>query len=160
MFKIKLTDPLRNLLAWVSLGLAVVGGAAASTCFVGGLISGIVGALWDWVPLVLSPALFIVWLCDLLNDGIPNRLALWTTMLLPSVNLAIHGRLGAALAGWSHALNAQVDQTVGSWVGQSSMVAVTFVCAFGALWIAHKFPPSRKNRTSGMVGPGVPAGHR
>jgi len=125
-------------LAWLSLASALVGGAAASACWVGGLIKGIAGAFPFHIGLTAAVILVIAGICDLLNDMVPNRFAVYAAIFLPSLFLLVHGKVGAMVHGWSDAINAWSHQNMGTLLGEGSATAVATLCITGAVMLSNK----------------------
>lgn len=128
----------RKALAWISYGLAVVGGAALAATFVGGLIAGFIGFFPGWVAIVVFTGGFVAMAIDLFIDGEPNQVALYTAMLLPSVARAVPGRLSATVTDLSHQALAQVNATLGAWLGTSSALGLAIACVVVALLMARR----------------------
>lgn len=127
-----------TVLAWISEAAALVGGAALMTTFAGGWIAALVGLFPGWVA---SAALGIGVLAgglDMALDGIPNRLAIWMSILLPSMALAVGGKLGATVRDVAHSISAAANQEMGSWLGQKSTVAIAAFGITAALLMAKR----------------------
>jgi hypothetical protein len=125
-------------LAWISYGLAVVGGAAISATFLGGWISGIIGIFPGWLAIVMFVGGFIAMAVDLFVDGTPNRLAIWTGILLPSVARAVPGKLSDTVTQVSGQALAQVNQSLGVWVGTSSSLGLAAAAVVASLLVARR----------------------
>jgi hypothetical protein len=78
-------------LAWISFILAVTGGAAVAGTFLGDWVSGLIGFFPGWIGVVILAGAFTAMAIDLFVDGIPNQVALYTAMALPSVARAVPG---------------------------------------------------------------------
>lgn len=125
-------------LAWVSFGAALVGGSALAATFVGSWISGIVGLFPDWIASALFGVGLIAMGIDLAIDRVPNRLAIWMAILLPSIARAVNGKLGAAVRDVAGQVSSSANAQIGAWLGNSSVVAIA---AFGiaiALLVAKR----------------------
>lgn len=125
-------------LAWISYGLAVIGGAALTATFVGDWISGLLGIFPGWVAIVGFTAGFVVMVVDLLVDGIPNRLALYTAITLPSLARAVPGRLSDSVTDLSTSALTQVNQALGVWLGTSSALGLAFATVVASLLVARR----------------------
>jgi hypothetical protein len=125
-------------LAWLSLTCGVIGGAAASACWVGGLIKGVAGALPFHIGLTVAVILAIAGICDLLSDMVPDRFAVYAAIFLPSLFLLVGGSLGAKVHGWSDAINAWSHQTMGALLGEGSATAVATLFIAGAVVLSKK----------------------
>jgi hypothetical protein len=125
-------------LAWISYGLAVVGGAALAATFLGGWISGLVGIFPNWVAIVAFVGAFVAMAVDLFVDGIPNQMALYTAIALPSLARAVDGRLSDTVTQVSGQALAQVNNSLGVWLGTSSALAVAAVAVVASLLVARR----------------------
>jgi hypothetical protein len=125
-------------LAWLSLAFALVGGAAASACWVGGLVKGVAGALPFHIGLTVAVVLAIAGICDLVSDLFPNRFAVYAAIFLPSLFLLVGGRVGTTVHGWSDAINAWSHQNMGALLGEGSATAVATLCITGAVMLSNK----------------------
>ena len=143
-------------LAWLSLVCAVIGGAAASACWVGGLVKGVAGALPFHIGLTVAVILAIAGVCDLLADLFPNRFAVYAAIFLPSLFLLVGGSLGARVHGWSDAINAWSHQNMGALLGEGSATAVATLFITGAVVLSNKV----KSHAGGAARAGAMAGQR
>lgn len=125
-------------LAWISYGLAVAGGAAIAGTFLGGWISGLIGFLPGWVATVAFVAGFIAMAVDLFVDGIPNRLAIWMGILLPSIARAVPGKLSDTVTHLSGALLSQINASLGVWLGVSSSLGMAAAAVVASLLVARR----------------------
>lgn len=137
-------------LAWLSLGIAAVGGTAAAGTFVGDWIDNLFGLLpWHWVPVLVLLGLALTTAIDLLIDGTPNQAAIYSVIFLPSVAAAAPGELGNTIGGWFDALMGWVNDGLVQWLGTDSAVGLSIACIGGAVLMARRV--IRKSA-------GVPAG--
>ena len=143
-------------LAWLSLTCGVIGGAAASACWVGGLIKGVAGALPFHIGLTVAVILAIAGICDLLADLFPNRFAVYAAIFLPSLFLLVGGSLGAKVHGWSDAINAWSHQNMGALLGEGSATAVATLFITAAVVLSNKV----KTHAGGAARAGAMAGQR
>jgi len=121
------------ILAWISFGLAVVGGALAASTGVGEFVHTVLHGLpWHWLPGVGLAAAFVTIAIDLFRDGDPNQAAVAAAILLPSVAAATGGSLGRWVIHSSAALAHWTLPHMQAWVGTSSSVGL----ALGAIAIA------------------------
>jgi hypothetical protein len=126
------------ILAWISYGLAVAGGASVAATFVGGLISGFVGLFPGWVAIVVFLAGFVAMVIDLLVDGVPNRLAIWMGIVLPSLARAVPGKLSQTVTDLSGQLLGQINQWLGVWLGTTSSLGVAAAAVVASLLVARR----------------------
>lgn len=125
-------------LAWISYALAVVGGAFLTATFLGSMIAGFVGWFPAWVATVAFAAAVVTMLVDLFVDGEPNRLALYSAMVIPSLAMAVPGRLGTAVRDLSGEIQAAVTGGMTDWLGTSSVLAIAFASVVVAMLIARR----------------------
>jgi hypothetical protein len=125
-------------LAWISYGLAVISGAALVTTFLGGWITGFVGLFPGWVAAIATAALVVGMGIDLFIDGIPNQVALYSAMLIPSLARAVPGKLGDTVGNLSAQLRDSVNGSLSTWLGVSSSLGVAIGCAVIALLMARR----------------------
>lgn len=126
-------------LAWLSLGIAGVGGTAAAGTFVGDWIAKAFDLLpWKWVPILLLLALFVTGVIDVLIDMTPNKAALYSVIFLPSVAGATPGKFGDTVGGWFDALMGWVNDSLITWLGTDSAVGLAIACIGGALLMARR----------------------
>ena len=125
-------------LAWISYGLAAIAGAAVVTTFLGGWISGLVGLFPGWVAAVVTAGLVVAMAIDLFIDGIPNQVALYSAMVIPSLARAVPGRLGDTVGGLAQSLRDSVNSSLSTWLGVSSSISVAIGCAVVSLLMARR----------------------
>lgn len=154
----RILDKFKWLLAWASLILACTGGLAATGSFVGTWIVRIVQIGPWWLPFLLIGLGALRWLGDL-SDGVPNRWAVYISMLWPSLFLAIpDGKMRESMSGWVDDLNRWLDSHLAVWVGHAganAIMTVTAVTCIGmaVLW-AHKYAKDAKaSNTTGKTTP-------
>ncbi len=125
-------------LAWISYGLAVIGGAALAATFVGGMVANVVGFFPAWVAIVLFAAGFAAMAVDLFVDGIPNQVALYTAIALPSLARSVPGKLSGTVTDMSRQALAQVNDGLGAWLGTSSALGVALASVVVSLLMARR----------------------
>lgn len=125
-------------LAWISYLLAVVAGAALVDTWVGGIVTWAVGVFPVAVAALALVAGTVAMLIDLLVDRIPNRLAVWMALVLPSVAAAVDGRLATTVTSISRALLEQVGAGLGTWIGDASSLGVALGAAVASLLVARR----------------------
>lgn len=126
------------ILAWISFAFAVAGGAALAGTFVGGIVSGVVRFFPGWVSVVAFGLGVVGLVIDLANDGIPNRLAIWMGILLPSFARAVPGKLSGVVTQFSHQLLGYINQSMGEWVGTTSTIGVAVAAVGISLLVARR----------------------
>jgi hypothetical protein len=127
-----------KILAWISFGLAVIGGAALSATFVGGIVANVMGILPGWVSIVLFAAGFVAMAVDLFVDGIPNQVALYTAIVLPSLARSVPGRLSGTVTDLSRQALAQTNDALGVWLGTSSALGLAAAAVVVSLLMARR----------------------
>jgi hypothetical protein len=104
-------------LANVSFFLGLVGGILASLSMIGGWIQSAVGILPWWGPIALFTIFFLVCLGDWAEDAIPNRPAVYTAMIWPSLFIAsLTGKPGAKLLGAIGAIDEKYETDLAAGV--------------------------------------------
>ncbi len=122
-------------MAWASFGFSVLGGALAPGMWLGDAFSSVIGVL-GW----LTPLAFIVLLAfavrDFGMDGEPNKLAVYSAMLLPSLAAATPGAIGVWIAqrcqdlvGWASAPLTEALGSGSATVLTLSLLAVSVIFA-------------------------------
>lgn len=138
-----------KVLAWVSFGVAVVGGTLATQTFLGRAVQTILGALpWNWMPPVLLAVAFVAAAIDIFIDGEPNQAAIWAALLLPTVAASVPGRLGSWVSTWCGRLLGAIDGWLHAWITDSS-TGLALACIGIALVMARRVV--RKNRAAGVA---------
>jgi hypothetical protein len=127
-----------KVLAWISFGAAVVGGAAIASTFVGDLIVSVVGFFPGWVAIAALLAGAVAMAVDLFVDSEPNRVALYTAMALPSVARAVPGALSNTVTNLSNQALSHVNAALGVWLGTSSAIGVALACVVVSLLVARR----------------------
>lgn len=125
-------------LAWASFVLAIASGAAITATFIGGWVSGAVGFLPNWVAIVLLVAGVIAIAVDLFVDGVPNKLAVSTSIVMPSVAAAVDGKLAASVTDLSHSMLSRVEANFGPWLGQTSALGLAAAMVVASMLIARR----------------------
>lgn len=128
----------REILAWTSFGLAVIGGAALTSTFVGGLVAGVVGFFPSWVAIAGFAGALSAMAMDLFVDGEPNRIALVTAAVLPSLARAVPGKLGLTVTQASAQALAHVNDALGEWLGVRSALGLAVSCIVVAILMSRR----------------------
>lgn len=126
------------ILAWISWFMAAAGGSAIAATFIGGAISGTIGIFPAWIATVAFGVGVVAMALDMVLDGIPNRLAIWMAITLPSVARAVPGRLSAEVTHISQQILAAINQWLGVWVGTTSTIGVAAAAVGIALLMARR----------------------
>ncbi len=137
-------DKMTKGLAWTSYVLGIAAGSLLASTFFGGIVDNIFGFLpWDWVPFAALALLFVFVAIDLLSDWIPNRVALYCTMAMPSVARSVNGKLGDSIESWANSVREALQGQIGSWLGTTSAVGLA-VAAAGCAWLVARRTMSAK----------------
>lgn len=127
------------ILGWVSLIIAIIGGAYIAEAWPGDLIRWTVNLVpWDPFVNVLLVIGFAAWAIDILNDLTPNQSALTFAAVGPSLAAGSSGTLASRISDWTNALQAGVGGTVSAWVGNVGAAALGIVCIAGAVLIGRR----------------------
>lgn len=128
-----------RVLAWTSMGAALVGGPLIAGMFLGDAIDAVLSAIpWSWISPVLLGVMFVVFVVDLLVDWEPNRKAVWMLLLAPSVARATPGKLGDRIGEWSGAALDVVAGPLRDWLGTASPIALSIFMALTAILMARR----------------------
>lgn len=127
-----------QVLAWSSYALAVIGGAALVVSPVGGILAAVIGLFPTWVASTALIAGFAAMGADLYVDGTPNRPALVTAILLPSVARATPGKLGETVTHLCDQVLAQANAALGPLLGTTSALTVAAAATVGSALIARR----------------------
>lgn len=125
-------------LAWISQILAVAGGVGVAATFLGDWISGLIGFFPDWLGPLLLFAAVVAWILDLLVDGIPNRLAIWCALLIPTLARSVNGTLGQRVTEISGRLADTINAELGAWLGTTSVLSIALAASLAALLVARR----------------------
>lgn len=126
-----------KILAWLSFVLGIAAGGLLAGTFVGGVINGVVGIGPKWVPVVALVVLVFLTGIDLFADGVPNRVALYCVMAMPSLARAVDGKLGDRVEDAANAVLKEIRGDMASWLGTSSAVALALSAA-AAAWLVSR----------------------
>jgi hypothetical protein len=154
---------LENPLAAGVYFCALSGGVAVSDTWIGHLIGHIINIGPVWAPHIAFAAAVIIIVLDWLRDGIPERLAIYLTLVAPSLAMAIpkDADMHKQLAGWITELNDWLDRTIGPYlVGDQKNVALTIIGLLGILIAVIWCERYAKNGSSSMgtgLGAALPA---
>lgn len=125
-------------LAWISYVFAVVGGAAITDTGVGHTITAVVAWLPAWAATLACVGGAVAMAVDLLVDGIPNRLAVWLGILLPSVAAAVPGKLSTTVVDLSGKMLTAVSGGMRTWLGTSSALGLALGAVAISLLVARR----------------------
>lgn len=137
--------------AWVSFGLAAVGGAALAGTPISGLIITVlhwIGAAVSMIPLLHLPAALVPYVAlvvaalyagyDVYCDLEPNWYALYGAILIPTLARATPGKLAATVTDVAHSLVQAVNQTLGPWLGTGSAIVVAALTILISVLMARR----------------------
>lgn len=127
----------KNGLAWISYGSGAVGGSALASTFVGGWI-GDLCALASKFTTVLVVLMLVGMFVDLLIDRTPNRLAVWVSILLPSMAQGVDGQVGAGIRSVATGITQHAQALTTEWFGIASMLGLAALGISIALLVARR----------------------
>lgn len=128
-----------KILAWVSLGAALVGGPLVAAMFVGDVIETVLEAVpWSWVAPVILAILFVIFVRDMVIDWEPNHQAIYSLLVMPSVATATLGNLGNRIDQWSGSALDLVADPLREELGTGSPIAMALVVAATAILLAQR----------------------
>ncbi|MFI6228652.1 hypothetical protein ACIBCR_15225 [Micromonospora echinospora] len=126
-------------LAWTSFAAALVGGPLVAGMFVGDAIDTVLEAIpWGWIPPAVLFLLAVMFIRDLVIDWEPNRQAIWSLLLAPSVARATPGKLGDRIDEWTGAALDLVASPLRDWLGTGSPIALAVAVGGAALLLAQR----------------------
>jgi hypothetical protein len=129
----------KKALAWISFGFAVVAGAAFAVVGLGGFFDGLLGMFGlPWLPALLFAGVFIAMTVDLIVDAIPNQIAMWSAMLLPSLAQSVNGKLSQTVRDLCNQILSQVNAGLSSWFGVAGALGIGVVCAVAAYLMGRR----------------------
>lgn len=135
-----------DVMAWVSFGFAIVGGAALLGTFIGSLF-GWFGSLsisiYD-VPVITAAlvigivVLGLAGLRDIVQDGVPNRTAVWAAILVPCLARGAGGSFATKTATASQQVVTEASvHTAGLFNGPPAYL-LAIIGVLGALVLAKR----------------------
>jgi hypothetical protein len=85
---------------------------------------------------------------DIALDMTPNRLAVWITMVIPSIAAGMgggakHAKVAAWISDISHTILGWVNEAMGEWIGTTSVVGVALGAGLAAWIIARRTMPAK-----------------
>lgn len=119
----------KKALAWIAFAFAVVAGAAFAVGGLGRFFDGMLGMFGlPWLPALMFGAGFVAMMVDLIVDQIPNQVAMWMAVALPSLAQSVDGKLSQTVQDVTGQILTQVNSGVSSWLGVSGAWGVAIVC--------------------------------
>lgn len=126
-------------LAWTSFGAAIVAGPLVAGMFVGDVINTVLEAIpWGWIPPAVLFLLAVMFVRDMVMDWEPNRQAIWSLLLAPSVARATPGELGDRIDEWTGAALNVVADPLRDWLGTGSPIALAVAVGGAAILLAQR----------------------
>lgn len=142
-----------QILGWVSLALAAIGGAYAAESWIGDTVETVVGfGPWNWLPNLLLAVALLATFIDLIADLTPNFPALGSFILAPSIATAADGGIATWVTERSNDLQQGIGGDIAGWVGSASATALALVCIVSALLIGRRVL-RKQNMGMGRGGP-------
>ncbi|MEU1761654.1 hypothetical protein [Micromonospora sp. NPDC005652] len=124
-----LSDLFGFVLAWIAQVFAFLGGAFAAETILGDAIESVLEFIpWGWVPVALVFAAGVSVLLDLLWDLLPERLALWCSLALPSMATAVPGKFGDTVSDWANTLQGSLQGSLREWFGGQPALGLAVIC--------------------------------
>jgi hypothetical protein len=138
-------------LAWVSLAIALAAGALIPATPVGGAIRTFLGWL-PWGPVIPMLLLVFGWFGVALDCYVglkPDRLAVYASLVLPSVASALHG----GLAAWTMGVARDVLHGIDQWMFRAQpagigSTALALAAAVAAVLMAQRVVTAPSTGTS------------
>ncbi|MGW1059376.1 hypothetical protein [Micromonospora rubida] len=128
-----------TILAWASLGVALVGGTLAAGMWIGDVLDAVLNFIpWGWVPEVLLLVGVVAVGLDLFIDGVPNQVAIAGAILVPSVARATSGKLGDKVGEWTGALVGWMDKPMTEWIGTESAAGLAVAAIICSILMARR----------------------
>ena len=128
-----------KILAWTSLGAALVGGPLVAGMFIGDAIETVLEAIpWPWVAPVILAILFVIFVRDMVVDWEPNHQAIYSLLVMPSVATATLGKLGDRVGEWSGSALDLIADPLREELGTGSPIAMALVVAATAILLAQR----------------------
>lgn len=124
--------------AWAAYVLGIVVSPLLAATFVGGIVDNLLGIFPAVVTLIAFVVMVVSTAIDLGVDGVPNRVALYCTMLACSVARSVQGRLGDSVERWANALLDQVRGPLGDLLGTGSALGLALSAAAAAWLVARR----------------------
>ncbi len=127
-----------SLLAGTPIAGLVRWAAGLFDTVVNGLLNMIVPVPYGWVPLLLLAGAVVGLGMDLFHDGVPNRVALYMAMLIPSLATAVPGGLGQAAQEWWGRVLSWMDGPLGQALGTTTGLGLAATAAVVAWLVARR----------------------
>lgn len=118
-----------KLLAWVAFGLAIIAGAGLAATNAG------------MVQILVVAGALVVAGIDIAKDRTPNQYAIFVVLALPSLVVGMNGKLAGTIADWLNDVWRWAEDTLGSWVGATSVATTAIVVAGFAVITAQRIMP-------------------
>ncbi|OJF14478.1 hypothetical protein [Couchioplanes caeruleus] len=136
-------------LAWVSFGIAVVGGTLCPEMFIGRFIQGFLHLWpWEWIPPVLLAGMVVAVFVDVFIDLVPNQWAIWSALTTPTLAASVEAKLGDTVSGWCRSLLDLIDGWLAEWITDSG-TGLAIGCIAAALIMARRVV--KKSKAGGVA---------
>lgn len=127
-----------HTLATLACLYSIVGGMSATGTWIGDVIRWAIN-LGPWWTAYAAVVAGLIFFCgDLGKEGVPNALAIFLPLFIPSAATAVpdNGKLHDLFNDWIDATNKWLDGSLGEWIGGPGQEAVLTVIAVTAFVFA------------------------
>lgn len=131
-------DMLTKGLAWTSYVFGIASAALLASTFLGGIVDNIFSIGPDWIPFATLAILAVFVGIDLLSDFVPNRLALYCTLLMPSIARGVDGKLGQNVEDGANRVRDWLQGGIGDWLGTTSAIGLAIAGSGCAYLVARR----------------------
>jgi hypothetical protein len=147
------------IMAWASFGCAILAGAFAPGMWVGDTVES-VGHGLGWYVLVIFIPLLALTIRDLAMDGEPNKIAVYSAIVLPTLAGIAPGGVGKWVMDRSHDAAEWATDPIHSALGKAAPTVVTLVLLGVAIAFAQRTVKSGHLFGKGKRGaPGMDEGY-
>jgi hypothetical protein len=146
--RIRKSDTVSDGTTWLALLFVLIGSFTATGTFVGRWIGGLAHHLPLWIVIPVAVVSAGKFFYDLIDDGIPNKIATFVIATLwPSFLLGAQGKGAKFINGWITDMNNWIDGKVGPWVSDNPthtsthtlMTTISLTCLGFGLYTAFRY---------------------
>ncbi len=124
--------------AWLAQILAIAAGAALLGTFVGQWVASAFGFLPNELKVMALVGAVLWAIYDWIQDGVPNKQALYIGVAAPSLAAGLDGKLAGNVLSGSRSLLTYVENATSGWVGSTSAIGMAGVMLVAAFVIARR----------------------